>query len=159
MDALVPAATAKAAGEAKDIQAIIDAQQGGFQLQPWDWELLLRAGAQGEIRPRRSADQALLRAEQRAAERRLLRRQPALRPHVQGAPRHSRLSARTCACSKYSTPTASRWRSAIATTSSATTRTAARGWTASLASRSCWARCPSSTTSPTSPSPRRASPR
>jgi peptidyl-dipeptidase Dcp len=37
MDALVPAATAKAAGEAKDIQAVIDAQRGGFTLQPWDW--------------------------------------------------------------------------------------------------------------------------
>ena len=47
LDALVPAATAKAASEAKDIQALIDsqgeasqsgAQHGGFTLQPWDWE-------------------------------------------------------------------------------------------------------------------------
>ncbi len=43
MDALVPAATAKADGEAKDIQALIDAQHGdaqhgGFALKPWDWE-------------------------------------------------------------------------------------------------------------------------
>ena len=38
MDALVPAATAKADGEAKDIQALIDAQHGGFTLRPWDWE-------------------------------------------------------------------------------------------------------------------------
>ena len=38
MDALVPAATAKAEGEAKDIQALIDSQHGGFQLEPWDWE-------------------------------------------------------------------------------------------------------------------------
>jgi peptidyl-dipeptidase Dcp len=38
MDALVPASTAKAAGEAQDIQALIDAQSGGFKLQPWDWE-------------------------------------------------------------------------------------------------------------------------
>ncbi len=37
MDAIVPAATAQAAREAKDIQAVIDAQKGGFQLQPWDW--------------------------------------------------------------------------------------------------------------------------
>jgi peptidyl-dipeptidase Dcp len=37
MDALVPAATAKAAGEAKDIQDVIDAQKGGFQVQAWDW--------------------------------------------------------------------------------------------------------------------------
>ena len=38
VNALVPGATAKAASEAKDIQAVIDAQKGGFQLQPWDWE-------------------------------------------------------------------------------------------------------------------------
>jgi peptidyl-dipeptidase Dcp len=37
MDALVPAATAKAASEANDIQNVIDSQKGGFQLQPWDW--------------------------------------------------------------------------------------------------------------------------
>jgi peptidyl-dipeptidase Dcp len=38
MDALVPASTAKAVAEGKDIQALIDAQKGGFQLQPWDWD-------------------------------------------------------------------------------------------------------------------------
>jgi peptidyl-dipeptidase Dcp len=37
LDALAPVATAKAAGEAKDIQALIDAQRGGFKVQPWDW--------------------------------------------------------------------------------------------------------------------------
>jgi peptidyl-dipeptidase Dcp len=37
MDALVPVSTAKAAREAADIQAVIDAQKGGFALQPWDW--------------------------------------------------------------------------------------------------------------------------
>jgi peptidyl-dipeptidase Dcp len=37
MDAIVPAATAKAAREAQDIQAVIDTQKGGFQLEPWDW--------------------------------------------------------------------------------------------------------------------------
>ncbi|MEO6912257.1 MAG: peptidyl-dipeptidase Dcp [Edaphobacter sp.] len=37
MDALVPATKAKAASEAKDIQDVIDAQKGGFTLQPWDW--------------------------------------------------------------------------------------------------------------------------
>lgn len=39
MDELVPAATAKAASEAQDIQAVIDAQKGGFALQPWDWDI------------------------------------------------------------------------------------------------------------------------
>jgi peptidyl-dipeptidase Dcp len=50
MDALVPASTAKARDEGKDIQDLIDsqatgaaqaagaAQKGGFKLQPWDWE-------------------------------------------------------------------------------------------------------------------------
>jgi len=38
LDALAPAATANAAKEAKDIQDLIDAQKGGFTLQPWDWE-------------------------------------------------------------------------------------------------------------------------
>jgi peptidyl-dipeptidase Dcp len=38
MDALVPVATAKAANEAKDIKDVIDAQKGGFTLQPWDWD-------------------------------------------------------------------------------------------------------------------------
>ena len=38
MDALVPATTAKAVVEGTEIQAVIDSQKGGFQLQPWDWE-------------------------------------------------------------------------------------------------------------------------
>jgi peptidyl-dipeptidase Dcp len=38
MDSLAPAATAKAAQEGSGIQALIDAQHGGFTLEPWDWE-------------------------------------------------------------------------------------------------------------------------
>jgi peptidyl-dipeptidase Dcp len=38
MDELVPGSTAKANSEAKDIQALIDAQKGGFELQAWDWD-------------------------------------------------------------------------------------------------------------------------
>jgi peptidyl-dipeptidase Dcp len=38
MNALVPASTAKAREEAKELQAMIDKDHGGFQLQPWDWE-------------------------------------------------------------------------------------------------------------------------
>ena len=34
---LVPASTAKAKAEATDIQAVIDQQNGGFKLAPWDW--------------------------------------------------------------------------------------------------------------------------
>jgi peptidyl-dipeptidase Dcp len=37
MQQVVPAATAKAEDEAKEIQSVIDAQHGGFALQPWDW--------------------------------------------------------------------------------------------------------------------------
>jgi peptidyl-dipeptidase Dcp len=35
---LVGPATARARAEAADIQALIDSQRGGFQLQPWDWD-------------------------------------------------------------------------------------------------------------------------
>ena len=38
MDALVGPATAKATGEAKDIQSLIDSQGGGFKLAAYDWE-------------------------------------------------------------------------------------------------------------------------
>ncbi|MGN6213641.1 peptidyl-dipeptidase Dcp [Parafilimonas sp.] len=38
LNALVPAVTGKAKQEAADIQALIDAQNGGIQLQPYDWE-------------------------------------------------------------------------------------------------------------------------
>jgi peptidyl-dipeptidase Dcp len=37
LDKLVPAATAKAKGEAAEIQKVIDKEKGGFKLQPWDW--------------------------------------------------------------------------------------------------------------------------
>lgn len=39
LNKLIPAATAKVKVEAADIQAVIDQEKGGFQLQPWDWEL------------------------------------------------------------------------------------------------------------------------
>jgi len=39
MDALVPAATARAKREQQDVQDVIDAQHGGFQVKPWDWDL------------------------------------------------------------------------------------------------------------------------
>jgi peptidyl-dipeptidase Dcp len=38
MDALAPVAAAAASGEATAIQSLIDAQHGGFELQPWDWD-------------------------------------------------------------------------------------------------------------------------
>ncbi|MEP6467520.1 MAG: M3 family metallopeptidase [Parafilimonas sp.] len=39
LNQLVPSVTAKAKEEAAAIQQLIDKQNGGFQLQPWDWEL------------------------------------------------------------------------------------------------------------------------
>jgi peptidyl-dipeptidase Dcp len=39
LDSLVPGATAKARGEAADMQAIIDRQHGGFRLAAYDWNL------------------------------------------------------------------------------------------------------------------------
>ena len=54
MDALVPGATARAADEAQDIQAVIDSQNGGgrsrLQTRAVGLELLLRAGSQSEVR-------------------------------------------------------------------------------------------------------------
>ncbi|WNL46770.1 peptidyl-dipeptidase Dcp [Dyella sp. BiH032] len=37
MHDLVPSATARAQAEAKDIQAVIDQQKGGFKVEAWDW--------------------------------------------------------------------------------------------------------------------------
>ncbi len=54
LNELIPAPLRRQRAEGKDIQAVIDAQHGGFQLQPWDWDLYCRAGPQGEVRPRRS---------------------------------------------------------------------------------------------------------
>jgi len=38
MTDMVPAATAKARGEAARMQKLIDSQNGGFTLEPWDWQ-------------------------------------------------------------------------------------------------------------------------
>jgi Zn-dependent oligopeptidases len=38
MTDMVPAATAKARGEAARMQKLIDTQKGGFTLEPWDWQ-------------------------------------------------------------------------------------------------------------------------
>jgi peptidyl-dipeptidase Dcp len=37
LNQLIPPATAKAREEAKEIQGVIDAEQGAFSLEPWDW--------------------------------------------------------------------------------------------------------------------------
>jgi peptidyl-dipeptidase Dcp len=38
MTDMVPASVAKARGEAAQMQAVVDAQKGGFQMAPWDWQ-------------------------------------------------------------------------------------------------------------------------
>jgi len=38
LERLIPAATQKATNEAKEIQSLIDKQQGGFKLEPYDWD-------------------------------------------------------------------------------------------------------------------------
>ena len=38
LERLIPPATARAREEARDIQALIDQQRGGFALEPWDWD-------------------------------------------------------------------------------------------------------------------------
>ena len=127
MDALVPVATAKAAREAADIQAVIDAQKGGFALQPWDWNFYAEQVRKAKYDLERCRDQAVLRAEQRARERRVLCGHPAVRNHNSRSARTSPSISPTCASSRSPTSTAGLWRCSIAIISSATTRTAAPG--------------------------------
>ena len=76
------------------MQKLIDAAEGRLQARAVGLAVLRRAGAQGGVRSRRVAGQAVLRARSRAAGRRLLRREQALRPDVQGAQGHPGLPAR-----------------------------------------------------------------
>ena len=94
MDAIVPAATAKAAREAKDNPGCHRRPEGWLPAPALGLELLRRAGPQSPLRPRRRTGKTLFRDQQRAAERCLLRRQSALRTHFQRAARPPRLSPR-----------------------------------------------------------------
>ncbi len=38
MTDMVPAAIAKAKGEAAQMQKLVDNEKGGFKLAPWDWQ-------------------------------------------------------------------------------------------------------------------------
>ena len=89
MDALVPGATARATDEGKDIQAVIDAQKGGFRLEPWDWNFYSEQVRKAKYDMDESEIKAIFRAEQCPREWRVLRRNPALRDHLQGAQGHS----------------------------------------------------------------------
>ena len=94
MDAIVPAATAQAAREAADIQAVIDAQKGGFQVQAYDWNFYSEQVRKArydiddaQVKPYFELDNVLENGVFYAAN-------AALRNHFQGAARHSGLSAR-----------------------------------------------------------------
>ena len=93
MDDLVPPATANAQSEAKEIQVVIDSQRAGFKLEPWDWQYYAEQVRKAKYELDESQVKPYFELDQRAARRRLLRRAPALRAHLQGAPRHSRLPA------------------------------------------------------------------
>ena len=71
----------------------IDEQSGGFQLAPWDWDFYAEQVRKARYDLDGCRAHAVLRAQPRAAGRRLLRREPAVRRDVQGAPRPSGLPA------------------------------------------------------------------
>ena len=105
---LVPPSAANAAREAARHPGAHRPAARRLQARAVGLGLLRRAGAQGEVRPEQRGAQALLRAEPRAPERRVLRRAPALRHHASRSATTSRSTSPTCACSRCSTPTASR---------------------------------------------------
>ena len=94
MNGLVPAATAKARGEAAAIQKQIDAANGGFALTAADWDFYAEKVRRGRVRPRRVAGPAVLRPRPGAQGRRLLRGQCHVRHHLQGAQGHPGLPPR-----------------------------------------------------------------
>jgi peptidyl-dipeptidase Dcp len=66
IDQLVPPATKRARAEAEKMQAVIDRQNGGFKLAPWDWQYYAERVRQAEynldeeqIRPYLSLDRVL----------------------------------------------------------------------------------------------------
>ena len=96
----------KARGEAARLQKQIDAEKGGFSPDGGRLGALLGEGPQGRVRPGRIGGEAVPRARPRAAGRRLLRGEPALRHHLQAAARTCPSTIRTFASGRSSTPTA-----------------------------------------------------
>ena len=113
----------------REMQALIDQQKGGFKLAPWDWQFYAEQVRKAQYDLDEIADQAVLRARRRAAGRRVLRREPAVRPHLQGAQRHPGLPPGRARLRGVRRGRHARWRCSTPTTSSATTRAAAPGWT------------------------------
>ena len=130
MDALVPGATARAdrRSAATSRRSSIDAQEkAGFKLEPWDWNFYAEQVRKAKYDLDEVADQAVFRAEQRAGERRVLRRHPALRHHLQGAQGHSGVQPGRARVRGVRRRRPAAGPVLRATTSSATTRTAAPG--------------------------------
>ena len=88
LDRVWPASLRVAKKEAADLQAAIKADGKDFALEAVGLALLRREGPEGALRPRRSGAPALL-PDRPGARRRLLRREPALRPHVHGTHRRA----------------------------------------------------------------------
>ena len=127
MDALVPGSTAKAAAEGKDIQALIDAQKGGFPLQPWDWDFYAQQVKKAkydldeeQIKPYFELDRVLQDGVFYAANQ--------LYGLLSKSGTTLRFTIRMFACLMCSTRTASRSLFSTAIISSETTRTAEPGW-------------------------------
>ena len=108
MTDLVPAATAKARGEAARMQTLIDRQQGRLPAQPWDWQFYAEQVRKAEYDARR------IRRSSRTSSSTACCRTACSSPPTSStasrsrSARTSRSISRTCACSRCSTPTASR---------------------------------------------------
>ena len=146
-DDLVPAATAKADAEAARIQALIDAAARAASSSSRGTGSSTRSRCARPIRPRRRRDQAVLRARSRA------RRTASSSPRTSSTASRSRNATTSGLSAGRARLRGVRRRRHVArrfftaTTSNATTRTAARGWTPSSISRRCSAPSRSSTTS------------
>ena len=90
---ITPAAVANAKKEIADMQAVIDQQGGGFQLEPWDWDFYAEQVRKAKYDFDEVAAASLLRTESRHYRRRFLRGQQGVRHHLQGTQRPSDLSA------------------------------------------------------------------
>ena len=109
MTDLAPAVTSKARAEAAKIQKLIDAQGGGFQLQPWDWDFYSEQVRKAEYDLDESQVKPYFELEHVLQRRRLLRREQAVRPDVQGAQGPARVSSRRSRVRGLRRRTASRW--------------------------------------------------
>ena len=109
LNRLVPATAAEEKREAKELQSVIDKSGTQFPLKPWDWDHYAEQVRKAQYDLDERPAQALFRARQCSQERRLLCRQPALWPDLQGAQGHPRLAAGCARVRSHSISTARRW--------------------------------------------------